>query len=149
MTLGFLLIMTPLIWWSPHDFLQMTLLTHASAKIRPDALNFTAFWFKTTGQELSPAVQGLAVFLGLMIALFHVLKNRTRRGISVIPEAWAIFFGFSIFFGKFAFCNYYWLLLSFCWMAVSESARADEFSSVREVPLRNSEALPVRKLRFF
>ncbi len=115
------LVMIPFIAWGPHEFLQMTVLTHASAKIRPDALNFTAFWLKMTGQELSGMAQLIAILAGLGLALLHVVKNRISRGLKVIPESWAIFFGFSIYFGKFAFCNYHLLFLSFLLLAISVS----------------------------
>ncbi|MBC7396720.1 MAG: hypothetical protein H7333_04680 [Bdellovibrionales bacterium] len=128
---AFALVMLPMILWAPHDFLQMTVLTHTSAKIRPDALNFTAFWLKMTGAELPNSFQLLAIVLGLGLAIFHVVQNGHVRRLKVVPEAWAIFFGFSIFFGKFAFCNYYWLLISFWIMAESEDV--DKISTSREI----------------
>jgi hypothetical protein len=124
MAIGFLVILAPFVAWNPHAFLDMTVLTHAHAKIRPDALNFTAFWLKNTGLELSSLTQLFFILFGLCAACMHVLKNFTR-GLRVIPEAWAVFFGFSIYFGKFAFCNYFLLLICFWLMAESEGAVPD------------------------
>jgi hypothetical protein len=120
MITGFLIIVAPFVYWDPHAFLDMTVLSHISAKVRPDALNFTAFWFRMTGDELASPVQLAFILLGLLIAVLHVVQNHLRRGLRCVPEAWAIFFGFSVFFGKFAFCNYYLLLISFWLMAESE-----------------------------
>jgi hypothetical protein len=120
MTTAFLVIMTPFILWDPNAFLNMTVFSHASAQIRPDALNFTAFWLKMTGQELAPVLQLGFILLGLFIGVFHVIQNHLRRGLRCVPEAWAIFFGFSVFFGKFAFCNYFLLLIAFWILAESE-----------------------------
>jgi hypothetical protein len=120
MIFGFLLIMAPFIFWDPKAFLDMTVLSHVSAQVRPDALNFTAFWLKMTGNELAAPLQLGFILLGLLIAVLHLIQNHLRRGLRSVPEAWAIFFGFSVFFGKFAFANYFLLLIAFWLLAESE-----------------------------
>lgn len=142
----FLLLLLPMVLWNPHDFLQMTVFSHVSAKVRSDALNFTAFLLRTTGIELPGIVQLCFTALGLALAVYHVFSNRARRGLKVVPEAWAIFFGFSVFFGKFAFCNYFWLLISF-WL-LAESEDADRILIAQENPLQNSEVPPSHKSHF-
>ena len=142
----FLLLMAPMVLWNPHDFFQMTILTHTSAKIRPDALNFTAFLLKVSGCELPGLVQFAFALCGLVLAVYHVIYNRAKRQLRVVPEAWAIFFGFSVFFGKFAFCNYFWLLISF-WI-LAESEGDDKISAAPENLQPSSEGHPDHKSRF-
>ena len=122
--LVFALALAPFLFWNFQDFLSMTITAHASALPRADALNFTAFWMKTTGlvfpglsnpdvESFIKSAQLAMTALGFILAFYHVIKNRAQRSLAVIPEAWAISFGFSMLFGKFAFCNYHWLLISF------------------------------------
>jgi uncharacterized membrane protein len=144
---GFALVMLPFLLWSPQDFLNQTVFNHVGAQVRPDALNFTAFWLRLTGDTLSPITQLIAVIFGCMVATVHVLKNRSRRGVRVIPEAWAIFFGFSVLFGKFAFCNYYCLMLGF-WL-LAEIWGADRPGSELEVLRENIGAHQAHKQHSF
>ena len=116
----FTLILGPFIFWDPKAFFTRSFLTHTGAGIRPDSLNFTAFWLRMTGQALDSKLQLGFILLGFSISVFHLIQNHKKRGLRSVPEAWAIFFGFSIFFGKFAFCNYYLLLISFWLLAESE-----------------------------
>ena len=109
----FIALLAPFLIWNLQDFISMTLTTHAHALARPDALNFTAFWMKISGTDFPWLAQLAMTLLGFALAFFHVFRNRANRGLAVIPESWAIAFGFSTLFGKFAFCNYHWLLISF------------------------------------
>lgn len=114
----FFIIMAPMLFWNPSDFISITLLSHSKALPRNDALNFTALWMRVTGYSFSSIFQALFTLLGFLLACFHIFKNHTLKGIAVVPESWVIAFGFSMLFGKFAFCNYYWLLISFLLMSV-------------------------------
>lgn len=107
----FVLLLAPFLIWNFHDFWTMTVESHMQAQVRRDALNFSSFWWRITGAPPSPLAQLGAVVLGLGLSIAHVWKNATKRGLRVVPEASAITFGFSMFFGKFAFCNYYWFLI--------------------------------------
>jgi len=109
----FLLALAPSLLWDFHGFLAMTVTTQISSQTRPDALNFTAFWMRATGSPFPSVAQLVMTIYGFGLALFHLRKNRDHSRLSVIAECWAIAFGFSMMFGKFAFCNYYWLLISF------------------------------------
>jgi hypothetical protein len=111
--LTFAALVVPFLIWNPQAFLEMTVSRHVSAAVRSDALNFTAFAIRNFGSAPPAAVQASAIGLGLILSLWHQWKNGARRGIRSIPESCAILFGFSMFFGKFAFCNYHWLLISF------------------------------------
>ncbi len=124
----FVLLLGPFLIWNFHDFIAMTVTSHAMAAPRADALNLTAFWMKWTGAGFSTGVQIFMTLLGFALGLFHLYKNRVQRGLKIIPEAWAIAFGFSILFGKFAFCNYYWLLISFWLLSLAWSnENVDEY----------------------
>jgi uncharacterized membrane protein len=109
----FLLVLAPFFIWDPHGFVTMTITAHTEARARPDALNFTAFWMRYTGSPFPVFAQVGMTLYGFGLAIFHLIKNRARYRLMVIAESWAIAFGFSMLFGKFAFCNYYWLLISF------------------------------------
>jgi hypothetical protein len=147
MGIGFILVVAPFVWLDPQAFLDMTVLSHLGAHVRPDALNFTAFWLKMTGQELPGLLQLGFILVGLAFASLHIIKNRISRGLKTIPEAWAIFFGFSIFFGKFAFANYFLLMISFWLMAESEGD--GQVLIWRVSPPSSNEVRLVRKSRFF
>jgi hypothetical protein len=147
MGIGFILVLAPFVLWDPQAFLDMTVLSHLGAHVRPDALNFTVFWLKMTGQELPGVLQLGFVLVGLAFASLHIIKNRISRGLKTIPEAWAIFFGFSIFFGKFAFANYFLLMISFWLMAESEGD--GQVLIWRVSPPSSNEVRLVRKSRFF
>jgi hypothetical protein len=115
----FLLALCPFLIWNLSDFISMTITAHSSAMARPEALNFTALWMKTMGTSFPGITQAIMTAVGFLLAIFHVIKNRFKRKLAVIPEAWAMAFGFSMMFGKFAFCNYYWLLISFWMMSLA------------------------------
>ena len=52
----------------------------------------------------------------------------------VIAESWAIAFGFAMLFGKFAFCNYYWLLISFWILSLAfENVEGPDFKILGEL----------------
>jgi hypothetical protein len=116
--LWFSLALLPFVLWNFEDFISMTVRVHAEAHPRLDALNFTAFWMKVTGTDFPGFTQFICAILGFLFAVYHVWKNR-KCGVPVIAESWAIAFGFSIMFGKFAFCNYYWLLISFLLLSLA------------------------------
>lgn len=110
----FLALLLPFLVWGASDFFSMTLASHGQALTRPDALNFSAFWQQVTGTPFPGIAQALMTLLGFALASVHVFKSKQPQP-QIIAEAWAIAFGFSMLFGKFAFCNYHWLLISF-WM---------------------------------
>jgi hypothetical protein len=130
----FLLVLAPFLIWDFHGFLDMTVNEHVSAASRSDALNFTAFWERFGGTPLPTYAQfGMSLY-GFGIAIFHLIKNRARGRLAVISECWAIAFGFSMMFGKFAFCNYYWLLISFLILSLAfEQSREFEFAGSSQV----------------
>jgi hypothetical protein len=133
---GFFLIwVLPLVLPSPSAFKAMTIDSHLLAAVRTDALSFTAFWFKLTGNLLSGKVQLIAVLSGLSMGVTHVLLRYRSRGLRVVPEASAMIFGFSMLFGKFAFCNYHWLLISF--VILSEWLRCGAQSFTKEATWGN------------
>ena len=119
----------PFLVWAPADFLSMTITAHTGALSRPDALNFTAFWMRTTGTDFPPLAQLAMTALGFMVGVIHVIRNRSTRGTRVVAEACAMAFGFSFLFGKFGFCNYHWLLISF-WLL----SRSDESADANRLP---------------
>jgi len=121
--------LAPFLAWAPSDFLSMTITAHTGALSRPDALNFTAFWMRTTGTDFPPLAQLVMTALGFMAGVVHVVRNRSKRGARVIAEACAMAFGFSFLFGKFGFCNYHWLLISFWLLSL-----ADESADVNRAP---------------
>lgn len=109
----FVFALSPFLVWDFDHFLKMTVTSHTTALARPDALNFTAIWIKVTHSQFPGWAQAGMSLAGFVLAFLHLHRNRAMRGLAVFPECWAIAFGFSIFFGKFAFCNYHWLLISF------------------------------------
>jgi|GEM_PF-3053233 len=115
----FAVLMLPFLVWNLHAFIDMTLLSHLEAKTRLDALNFTAWWIRVTGLDFPGRVQGIMTLCGFTLALWHLLRNAKKTGLRVLPEAWAIAFGFSVVFGKFGFANYYWLWISFLLLALT------------------------------
>jgi len=123
--IGFGMVMLPFVIWNFHDFYQMTVGSHTTALVRKDSLNFTAFWLTVTGQVFPGWFQAGMTAMGFFLAGFHVFKNGKRRGLSVVPESWAIAFGFAVMFGKFAFFNYHWLLVGF-WILSSAFEDADK-----------------------
>ncbi len=110
---GFGLILLPFLISGAKEFYDMTIATHATAHIRGDALSVTAFLLRQFDYSLPSGGQAAAIALGFGIGVWHLARNSKERGLRTLPEAWAIAFGFSILFGKFAFCNYYGLLMSF------------------------------------
>lgn len=115
----FFMVLSPFLVWNFQDFFTMTIGAHTNALARPDALNFTAMWMKYTGMDFPEMAQLMMTAFGFGLATFHIYRNRKMRKLAVIPESWAIAFGFSMMFGKFAFCNYHWLLISFWLMILS------------------------------
>jgi uncharacterized membrane protein len=120
------LLVAPFLMWDGKALIEMTVSRHVVAAVRPDALNFTAFFFRNFGSAPPAFLQGIAIAIGLVLAVFHQLRNGKIRGLRTVPESCAILFGFSMFFGKFAFCNYHWLLISFWllseWVGLSEQS---------------------------
>jgi hypothetical protein len=117
----FLLLLGPFLIWDFPGFFSMTVANHWSTAPRTDALNFTALWINATGKPFPAVAQLGMTLLGFGLAFFHLMKNRGRGALTVIAESWAIAFGFSMLFGKFAFCNYYWLLISFMILSLAFS----------------------------
>jgi hypothetical protein len=109
----FSLLMLPFLAWDFHAFVDMTLKSHLEATTRLDALNFTAWWITVTGGSFSNRAQGIMTLVGFVLGFYHLVRNSKRIGLRILPEAWAITFGFSVMFGKFGFANYYWLWISF------------------------------------
>jgi hypothetical protein len=112
-----MMVFAPFLIWNAPALLEMTVSRHVLASIRMDALNFTAFYARIFGVPPPAFVQLGAVLVGLIGAVFHQWKSARKCGLRTIPESCAILFGFSMFFGKFAFCNYHWLLISFWLLA--------------------------------
>jgi uncharacterized membrane protein len=127
----FFLAVGPFVIWDPHGFFAMTISAHTSAAARAETLNFTAFWMNFTGSPFPALAQFGFTLYGFSLAFFHLIKNHARGRLTVIAESWAIAFGFSMLFGKFAFCNYYWLLISF-WV-LSLAFENDERPSFKEI----------------
>ncbi|NDG84845.1 MAG: hypothetical protein EBX52_07390 [Proteobacteria bacterium] len=115
----FAMLLLPFLVWDFHSFVDMTLLSHLEAKTRLDALNFTAWWITLTGIDFPARAQGIMTLSGFALALWHLVRNAKSTGLRVLPEAWAIAFGFSVVFGKFGFANYYWLWISFLLLALA------------------------------
>jgi hypothetical protein len=113
--LAFLLLLAPFLFWNFSAFLDMTITNHLNANPRIDAFNFIGLIL-----HLNKALEVKYIyFLGLIstslafiLAIYHINKNSRKNQLSVIAEAWVIVFGTVIFFGKFAFYNYYALLIS-------------------------------------
>jgi hypothetical protein len=123
-----LLVVGPFVIWDAHGFFAMTITAHTSAAARPETLNFTALWMRYTGNTLPAFAQLGFTLYGFGLGFLHLIKNRARGRLTVIAECWAIAFGFSMLFGKFAFCNYYWLLISFWILSLAfENAESAEF----------------------
>jgi hypothetical protein len=130
----FLFALAPFLIWDTHGLLTMTITAHTSARARPDALNFTAFWMRHTGSPFPVFAQVGITLYGFCLAVFHLIKNRERRRLMVIAESWAIAFGFAMLFGKFAFCNYYWLLISFWILSLAfENVEGPDFKILGEL----------------
>ena len=110
----FLALLLPFLVWGAADFFTMTLASHGQALTRPDSLNFSAFWQQVSGTPFPGFAQAIMTLMGFTLAGVHVFKSKQQDTV-IIAEAWAVAFGFSMLFGKFAFCNYHWLLISF-WM---------------------------------
>jgi hypothetical protein len=87
-----------------------------------------------TGSPFPVFAQVGITLYGFCLAVFHLIKNRERRRLMVIAESWAIAFGFAMLFGKFAFCNYYWLLISFWILSLAfENVEGPDFKILGEL----------------
>jgi hypothetical protein len=118
----------------------MTVNEHVSAATRPDSLNFTSFWIRAFETPFPAWAQLGMTLYGFALAIFHLTRNYSRVRLAVIPECWAMSFGFAMFFGKFAFCNYYWLLISFLILSLAfEQSREVECGGSSEVLAREEQ----------
>jgi hypothetical protein len=136
----FLVVVAPFFIWDFHGFLTMTVNEHVSAATRPDSLNFTSFWIRAFETPFPAWAQLGMTLYGFALAIFHLTRNYSRVRLAVIPECWAMSFGFAMFFGKFAFCNYYWLLISFLILSLAfEQSREVECGGSSEVLAREEQ----------
>ena len=114
-----LVVFGPFLIWDARGFLSMTVDEQLSAATRSDSLNFTSFWVRAFGNPFPAWAQLLMTLYGFALAAFHVVRNYTPGRLAVIAESWVMSFGFAMLFGKFAFCNYYWLFISFLILTVA------------------------------
>jgi hypothetical protein len=129
----FLVVVGPFLIWDPHGFLIMTINEHLSAASRTDSLNFTSFWVRAFETPFPAWAQLAMILYGFALAIFHLVRNYAPGRLAVIAESWAMAFGFAMLFGKFAFCNYYWLLISFLILSLAfEQSREVEFAMPSE-----------------
>jgi len=91
----------------------MTVLSQVASPPRLDSMNWTSWWL-TQGGQWPAAVQVVLSGVGIGIgALWMARRKEDAREDPMHAVAAALYvgYGFSFLFGRWAFCNYHYLLL--------------------------------------
>lgn len=130
----FVALLGPFLWLDWHALYKSTIKVLADAPLRDDALSLVALWLKTTG--IQPSGTALTIF-SLTVNLTSVggccwWLYRSRDG-SPMNWAGALMLCYFVFFftGKFAFCNYYYLV-SFFLLAYFVLALGEDWKQARQ-----------------
>jgi len=94
-------------------FFKMTVLSQVASPPRLDSMNWTSWWL-TQGGQWPAAVQVVLSGVGIGIgALWMARRKEDAREDPMHAVAAALYvgYGFSFLFGRWAFCNYHYLLL--------------------------------------
>jgi hypothetical protein len=114
-----ILFLLPFLLWDWDGFYRMTIASQLGASPRLDSLNWTSWLLANRagswGAIPQAAMSVLGIFLGAWV-LFMGRAGRVRDPGRMAAALW-LGYGFSFLFGKWAFCNYHYLLLYFLvWM---------------------------------
>ncbi len=126
----FVALLGPFLWLDWHALYDSTIKVLADAPLRRDPLSLVALWLNTTGIEPS----------GKVLTLFSLTVNFTSIGgtcwwlfrahdKSLVNWAGGLMLCYFVFFytGKFAYCNYYYLvsffLLTYFVLALGEDCK--------------------------
>jgi hypothetical protein len=95
------------------SFYRFTIANQVAPGLRKDAYNFTVFLFNKWGVVLPKGISTLITVGGIAGGILLAWRGKPRGGLG--PAALGLFlaYGIAFFFGKWAFCNYYYLLSSF------------------------------------
>ncbi len=108
----------PFILWDPHAFLSSAVFMQIRQPFRIDALSFTAMFAVVTGVHIT-ALAGFAAAGGAVILSMRRIEWSPAGFIAAAAIVLLSFFAFN----KQAFCNYYFLVLACCCLAVATRAR--------------------------
>ena len=96
-------------------FFKMTVLSQISSPPRLDSMNWTSWWMSQGGRW--PASLQVALSLvGMGIGAYLIARGRDdprENRMHSVAAALFVGYGFSFLFGRWAFCNYHYLLLFF------------------------------------
>jgi hypothetical protein len=113
----------PLILWDPKAFIAASFSIADAATFRTDALSYLALWAAIT-HHIPTA--GAATMIGFTTAALATLLALARAPRTPAGYALAVAFAHLVFFAfyKFAFCNYYYLLVGALCAAAGAAAAA-------------------------
>lgn len=113
------------------SFIDMTVINHTNTSIRIDSLNIIGFILQNfNGVDLRFFIFIMTI-VGLLLAVTYLIFKKyfkcSHNNIAVIADCWIIFFGISVMFGKFAFYNYYSLLIAFIFLSLAFNSNRKAF----------------------
>jgi hypothetical protein len=102
--LSFLVLILPLFYWNPQAFIEMTVKVPLAQEFRYDSFSLAAILIKNYGFSASGKLFTIIPLVGLLLSLVVIKVKRN------LPLGLFLCFSLIFFFGKQAFCNYYYYL---------------------------------------
>lgn len=112
----FVILMSPFLIWDGEALYSMTIANQANPKPRLDAFNMTAYFARKLAFDFNEILRISTTLIGVGLGvwiIYSAQKRKNHLSFAAIPAACLIAYGFAFFFGKWAFCNYHYFLLSF------------------------------------
>ena len=105
----------PFLLLDADGFFKMTVLSQVSSPSRLDSMNWTSWWL-TQGGHWPAAAQVVLSGAGMGIGALLIARGGgapPENRMHAVTAALYVGYGFSFLFGRWAFCNYHYLLLFF------------------------------------
>ena len=129
----FLVVVCPFMIWDWERFYASTIGDHTSAGVRMDAYNATIYLARTYNWLIPDFLRMAISGGGILLGMWLVFRNR-RPGLAESATGMFAAYGFAFLFGKWAFCNYHYLLASLLLMyLIASSARIPGSRKVENV----------------
>jgi hypothetical protein len=109
---SFLVVVLPFALADWDAFYESTIGGHADSQVRLDAFNFTVFLYREAGILIPGFLRVVLSASGALFSAVWMLRKATPR-LSDAAAALSVSYGMAFLFGKWAFCNYHYLLAGF------------------------------------
>jgi hypothetical protein len=127
-----MLVSLPLILWNPAAYMRSNFAAAAGAACRYDALSFFAYWADTHNWTPPIWIGAVSLIVAMPVTILAIKRCESTAGGFAAACAIVMIFFFSL--NKFAFCNYFYLVIATLGVCVTasqpESAIREESGSV-------------------